>query len=65
MYFITSYHIHTAIYNIYLVEGGVPNVVVHVHRIGIAAYLGLGLLHGSFDFRICSIALQILQLDDI
>ena len=60
MYFITSHHLHTAIYYIHIVEGGVTYVVVHVHRIGIAAYLGLSLVHSGFYFCLCSITLQIL-----
>ena len=47
LYFFACHHLHTPIYYIYLVEGGVSDVVVHVHRLRIAAHLGLSLLHGS------------------
>ena len=63
--FLARYHLHTTIHHIYLVESGMPDVVVYVDRFGIAAYLGLGLLHGSFYLCICSLTLQVFQLDDL
>ena len=42
-----------------------PDLLVYINRFGIAAYLGLGLLHGSFHLCICSLTLQVFQLDDV
>ena len=38
-HFIAFHHLHTSIYYIHLVEGSMPDVVVHIYRIGIAAHL--------------------------
>ena len=46
--FLARYHLHATIHHIYLVESGMPDLLVYINRFGIAAYLGLGLLHGSF-----------------
>ena len=42
-----------------------PDVVVHIDRVGIAAHLGLGLLGGNLNLRIRRMVLQVFQLDDI
>ena len=63
--FIACHHLYSAIYYIYLVEDGMTYIIIHVHSIGIAAYLRLGLFHGCIYFRLRRITLQILQLDDI
>ena len=65
MHFIARHHLHATIYYIYLVEGGMTNIVIHIHRLGIAAYLRLGLFNGSVYFRLRGLALQIFKLDDI
>ena len=62
---ITCHHLNSFIYHINLVEGGVPDVVVHVYRIGIAAHLRLGLIYGCLYLQLGCAALQILQLYDI
>ena len=46
-------------------ERGVANVFAHIHRIGIAKHLGLGLLHGRFRLHVRGLALEVLQLDDV
>ena len=46
-------------------ERGVANVFAHIHRIGISAYLGLGLLHGFLHLRVRGPALEVFQLDDV
>ena len=64
-HFIACHHLHTAIYYIHLMEGGVSAVVVHVHRIGISAYLCFCLFNGSFYFCLRRLALQIFKFNDI
>ena len=42
-----------------------PDMVVHVERLGIAAHLGLGLIDGGSHLGLRSLALQVFQFDDI
>ena len=62
---LTYDHLNASIDDDDLVETGMPDVVVHIDRAGIAAHLGLCLLSGNLYLRIRRMALQVFQLDDI
>ena len=65
LYLVASNHLHTFIYYIYLVERGMPDTFIRVHRLGVAAHLVLCLLDGSLYLGFLCLALQVFQLDDV
>ena len=58
-YLVARRHLHAAIHHIYLMQPGVGDVLVYVDRLGIAAHLGLRLLHGRLDLRLRGMALDL------
>ena len=64
-HFLTLHHVHAAEHHDDLVEKGVADALVHVQRVGIAAYLCLSLLHGCLHLGLRGLALEVLQFDDV